>query len=81
MTCPHCSVPHALQPHDDCPACGDGLGQMCRDCGNHFFVVVEGKDGHVRCEDCARDWAAFVAKEKRRLDEEGRGDWMRDQNR
>ena len=81
MTCPHCSVPHALQPHEDCPACGDALGKMCHDCANFFMWTVLGADGKERCEDCADSWAKFVAKEKRRLDAEGRGDYMRDQQR
>lgn len=88
MKCPHCSIPHDLEPNDDCPACGDSLGRDCYDCGHFFFDLVPGvavpgaglRAAEV-CEDCASSRKRTAAKDKRREIEEGRGDWQRDQQR
>lgn len=86
--CPHCSIQHQLDAHDDCPACGDSLGVMCFDCGNHFFAadIVQGvavldRQPAPVCEECGDSRKHVAAKERRRELAEGRGDYMRDQQK
>jgi hypothetical protein len=80
VTCGECGHAHSVPLDALCPNCGEEVGVSCRDCGNLFDIGD--LDHERRCEEqCAPDWAKFQAQEKRRLIEEGRGDWLRDQQK
>jgi hypothetical protein len=68
---------------DDCPHCGDPhpapctWAETCAECSRTDVDMVRDR----LCVDCDAEMKRAARKERRRIEEEGRGDWERDQQR
>lgn len=79
ITCYECGTAQGGAVEDDCVNCGERIGVACRDCVVLFAINDLDKD--QRCEQCAEDHEHIVEHQRRYDEREGRGDYLRDQQK